>query len=73
MRLAVRMPGDCPDSNPLGPVLFRAQLRPPASPGQPGTRGGHLGRITGLEAGGRRLAEALTAQSSYPSGMETAF
>lgn len=33
MRLAVRIPWDCPDSNPLGPsVPFQAQLRSPASP-----------------------------------------
>ena len=41
------------------------------TPGQPGTHGAHLGRITGLEAGGRRLTEAIAAQGNYPLGMET--
>lgn len=44
-------------------------LLPPR--GQPGTHGAHLGRITGLEAGGRRLAEAIAARGNYPPGMET--
>ena len=45
MRLAVRIPRECPDSNPLGPsVPFQAQLRSPASP-----RGsqGHMEHIWG--------------------------
>ena len=55
--------------------LLLAQLRPPASLGQPGLHRAHSGRFTATEGSRKEaeLTEAIPAQDSYPPAKEAVF